>query len=214
MIDDKTYIIDPLTALCKLALLNFMSDGTKLSISHHILHIQEYSYIQGAMRMIHGDNRKDMSNINTPLLKVIKWYILDTDERISFIDDKVASSIKIIAFYAIKGLKKAQSTTYSNDMSMKIILQYFINMLNSALNGTWSEDFIIKNPTEGTILSDTIKKNYDAHTINTIAKMLTDADQSNNLQSNINVLVECIHKLLMNRDIEFANLMKEINTTI
>ena len=63
-------------------------------------------------------------------------------------------------------------------------------------------------------MSDTIKKNYDAHTINTIAKMLTDADQSNNLQSNINVLVECIHKLLMNRDIEFANLMKEINTTI
>ena len=214
MIDDKSYIIDPLTALCKLALLNFMSDGTKLSISHHILHIQEYSYIQGAMRMINGDNRRDMSNINTPLLKVIKWYILDGEERIIFPDDKMANSIKIIASYAVKGLKKAQSSTYVNDISMKIILQYFINMLGSALNNTWSDDLIIKNPIEGSILTETIKKNYDSHTINTIAKMLTDADQTSNLQSNINVLIECIHKLLINRDTEFANLMKEINTSI
>lgn len=214
MIDDKSYIIDPLTTLCKLALLNFMSVGTKLSISHHILHIQEYSYIQGAMRTIHGDNRRDISYINIPLLKVIKWYILDSEHKISFSDDKMEQSIKIITNYAIKGLKKAQSTTYADDISMKIILQYFINMLVSALNNNLTEDSVVKNPTEGTILTDTIKNNYDPHTINTIAKMLTDADQTNNLQSNINILIECIHKLLINRDIEFANLMKEINTNI
>jgi hypothetical protein len=214
MIDDKSYIIDPLTTLCKLALLNFMPEGTRLSISHHILYIQENSYMQGTLRMINRDNRKDIANLHTPLLKAIKWYILDTDEKVVFNDEKVSQSVKIIASYAIKGLKKTQTTTYSSDSCMRIIFQYFVNMLNNALNDTWSEDLIIKNHIDGSILTDTIKKNYDTQTINTIAKMLNGADQPNNVQPNINVLIECIHKLLINRDIEFTNLMKEINTTI
>ena len=212
--DDKNYIIDPLTSLCKLALLYFMTDGTKLRISHHILHIQEYGYMQGAIRLINGDNRRDMSNLNTPLLKVIKWYILDSDERIIFANDKLSDSIRIITSYAIKGLKKAQTITYSNDLSIKIILQYFINILTDTLAGAWNEDSVIKTTTDGSILTDTIKNNFDPQTINSIAKMLVDADQQNISPSNVNVLIECIHKLLINRDTDFSNLMKELNTSI
>ena len=214
MIDDKSYIIDPSTALCKLALLYFMPEGTRISISHHILHIQEYSYMQGAVRRIHGDNRKDMSNLHIPLHKASKWYILDTDERVIFPDDKTTQSFRVSTYYAIKGLRKTQNTTYADDLCMRIILQYFINMLNSALTNTWSDDLIVKNPIDGSILTDTIKKNYDPQTISTVARMLSGADQPTNIQSNVNAMVECIHKLLMNRDTEFANLMKEINTTI
>lgn len=214
MINDKSYIIDPLTTLCKLALLNFMPGGTKLSISHHILYIQEFSYLQGPIRKIYGDSRNDISNINTPLIKVIKWYIADNVELINYPDDETENSMKTIVQYAIKGLRKVQSTTYNDDMSIKIILQYFINMLTTALNGTWSEDLTVKNPIEGTILTDTIKNNYDPTSVNVIARMLLDADKQGNAQSNIIATTEFIHKLLVSRDTDFVNLMKQINTII
>lgn len=212
--DDKTYILDPLTSLCKLALLYFMPDGTKLRISNHILYIQEYNLMQGAIRRINGDNRKDLSNLNTPIIKIAKWYILETDERIAYTDDKLFNSINTIASYAIKGLKKAQNTTYAKDISIRIIIQYFINILTDTCNGFLNEEYIVQSSADGSILTDTIKKNFDAHTFNSIAKMLVDADQPHMSTSNINVLIECIHKLLINRDLEFANLMKELNTSI
>lgn len=214
MINDKSYIIDPLTTLCKLALLNFMPGGTKLSISHHILYIQEFSYFQGPLRKIYGDSRNDISNINTPLLKVVKWYIIDNIELIKYPNDETENSMKIITQYAIKGLKKVQSTTYNDDMSIKIILQYFINMLTTALNGTWVEESSVKNSIDGTILTDTIKNNYDPTSINVIARMLLDADKPGNSQLNITATIKFIHTLLLSRDADFVELMKQINTTI
>ncbi len=214
MNDDKICIIDPLTTLCKLALLYFMPDNTKLSISNHVLHIQEYSYMQGAKRMINGDNRRDISNLNTPLLKVIKWYILDNDEKTIFADSKVGESIRAITFYAIQGLRKSQNITYNSDMSLKIILQYFINILTCALDGKWDETHVAKTQSEGSILTDTIKNNYDSKVMNSIAKMLTDADQSMNSPSDVSIMIDCVHRLLRNRDNQFVNMMKELNTVL
>jgi hypothetical protein len=210
--DDKNYIIDPLTLLCKLALMYFMQDGTKLRISHHILHIQEYCYIQGAIRMINGDTRKDISYLNMPILKAIKWYILENDERIAPQDNSILENIKIITSFSIKGLKKIQALTYGSDTSTKIILQYFINILNDAMDNNWNDDSIVKYNGEGSILTDTIKNNYDSHTLQSVAKMLQDADKQGIAHANTGVLVKCAHELLINRDNDFISLMKEINT--
>lgn len=212
--DDKTYIIDPLTLLCKLALMYFMPDGTKLRISHHILHIQENGYMQGAIRMINGDTRKDISNLNMPILKAIKWYILDDEERIVCADLSVLENIRVITFFAIRGLRKIQTLTYGSDISLKIILQYFINILTDAMNDIWNDNSIVEYFAEGSILTDTIKKNYDPHIIQSIAKMLTDADKPGITQTNIDILIGCAHKLLISRDTEFVFMMKGINTII
>ena len=213
MTDDKSYIIDPLSSLCKLAILHFMPEGTKIGISHHVLYIQEYSYFQWMERMKNGDNRRDISNLNIPILKAIKWYILKNDERVEM-DDEFALNIKLIASYAIKGLYKLQSSTYDKDMTIKINLQYFINLLRDALNETWNEDHIIKNDNDNNILSDKIKKNYESNIVNSIAKMLNDTDKVGNSQDDINALVDCIHKLLINKDNIFVKLMKDFNTTL
>lgn len=215
--DEKNYIIDPLTLLCKLALLSYMPDGTKLRVCNHILHIQETGYMQGAIRMIHGDTRRDISYLNIPLIKAIKWYIIKSEERIIPADDSVFEHMRTIATYAIKGLQKVQNHTYGDDVGIRIIIQYFINLLTNAMNNTWSDDETVKNTSSqsdalGSLIADTIKYNYDANTIQSISKMLTDADQKN--IQNTNALTECIHKILINRDTEFVALMKEIHTSI
>lgn len=214
MTDDKNYIIDPLTSLCKVALLHFMPEKTRLAINHHVLYVQGYSYYQWLERMKNGDSRVDISYLNIPFIKAIKWYILDNTEKAE-IDDELTESIRTIITFTIKGLTKLQNHTYNGDNSIKIILQYFINILRDALNGTWNEENCVKiDSNNNNILSDKIKLNFEAHTINSIANMLNDAEKLENSQEDVNALVDCAHKLLVNRDITFVKMMKEINTTL
>lgn len=213
MADEKNYIIDPLTSLCKVALLHFMPEKTKLAISHHILYVQGYSYYQWIERMKNGDSRIDISYLNTPFIKAIKWYILDGTEKIPM-DEETSESIRTIAKFAIKGLIKMQKFTYGNDLAVKIMLQYFINMLRNALNGVWSDDDYIKSDSQTNVLANRIKNNYDPHIINSISKILNDADEIVDSHDDINALVDCAHRLLINKDNLFAKMMKEINTTL
>lgn len=213
MADDKSYIIDPLTSLCKVALLHFMAEKTRLAISHHVLYIQGYTYYQWMERMKNGDSRIDISNLNIPFVKAIKWYILDNPDKAEM-DEELTESIRTITQFTIKGLTKLQSSTYYNDTAIKIILQYFINMLRDALDGVWNEDNTVKMDNHNSILSDKIKNNFEVHTINSIAKMLSDADKIESSVEDITALIDCAHKLLINRDTVFVKMMKEINTTL
>lgn len=212
MTDDKSYIIDPLTSLCKVSLLYFMPEKTRLAINHHVLSIQEYSSYQWLERMKNGDNRKDISNLNAPFFKAIKWYILESTDRAN-LDEETSLSIRIITQFAIKGLTKMKNNTYNSDISIKLIIQYLINMLTCALQDNWTEDNYIK-PDNNGILSDKIKNNFETHTINSIAKMLNDCNKIEGSNEDINVLIECVHKLLINRDLIFVKMMKDINTNI
>jgi hypothetical protein len=212
MANDKIYIIDPMTSICKVALLYFMPEKTRLAINHHILYIQNYNCYQWIERMKNGDSRIDISNLNMPLLKAIKWYILDGPDRVTM-DKETSDNIKSIVNFTIKGLSKLRDYTYHSDLAIKIILQYFINLLRDALNNNWNEDNIIKMDNNG-YLTDKIKNNFDPHIINSIAKILLDAAKIESSQEDINALVECAHKLLINRDIMFVKMMKDINTTL
>jgi len=212
MADDKSYIIDPLTSLCKVALLHFLPEKTKLAINHHILYIQGYSYYQWIERMINHDSRIDISNLNTPFIKAVKWYILDGSERAQM-DRELVESIRIITKFAIKGLVKLQSNTYSTDIAIKIVLQYLINMLNNALSDNWVDETYVKSDSNN-ILTDKIKNNFEPNAINSIAKMLSDADKIENSADDISALIECAHQLLINRDTVFAKMMKDINTVL
>lgn len=213
MADDKSYIIDPLTSLCKVALLHFMPQKTRLAINHHVLHVQDHSYYQWLERKINRDSRIDISNLNTPFIKAIHWYLVEGAEKAKM-DRTLELSIRTIASFTVKGLIKLQEKTYSDDLSIRIIIQYFINLLTSALNGSWTEDSCSKIDRNHNILSDRIKYNYEEQTVISIAKMLTDADNIKQSQEDVQALTDCVHKLLINRDTQFVKLMQDVNTSL
>lgn len=208
--DDKSYIIDPLTTICKIALLYFMPKRTKIAINNHILQLQEYNYYQWFERKKNGDIRTDIHHLNTPLLKVIKWYIIDNPEKVE-LDEETSRSLRNIVSYAAKGLNKLQKITYHSDGVVEIILQYLINILQDSLNNTFIDSHYVKKDNYNT-LSDKIKNNYESHIINSISQMLTDADTG--APENSQALIECVHQLLYNRDNIFLKMMKEFNTML
>ncbi len=162
--------------------------------------------------MKNRDNRKDISNLNMPIIKAIQWYIVDSEERVELNDENI-DDIRRITQYAIRGLEKLQNDTYHEDLTIKIILQYFINLLRSALNDEYDNVSVIKSELEHdkNILSDKIKNNFDPNILTSIAKNFDDAEASSN---DLNAYIECVHKLLINRDMTFTKMMKEVNTIL
>lgn len=212
MSDDKNCVLDPLTCLCKVALLHFMPDKTRLAISHHVLSIQEHSYYQWLERMKNGDIRLDISNLNSAIIKCLKWYIIESDERME-LDNETTNSVKNIANYAVMGFIKLKTGVYKDDLSVKIILQYFINMINDALDGVWDDDKYIQIEGKGP-LSMRIKSCVDTQIINSISAMLLDSAKMTKDYGNVTAIIDCVHQLLLNRDNEFVKMMKEVNTTL
>jgi hypothetical protein len=209
MTEEKTFIIDPLTSVCKISILYFMPPGTKLSIYRHKLGIQEYHSYQWIERIKNGDCRLDIANLYYPIFKAIKWYLLDNTEKV-FMDEETKKNIQVIFSFAIKGLEKMMNFTYYDDISIRIILQYLINLIKDAIEGIWNEArYII--PENSGILGERVKNNFDAQTINSIAKMLIDCETIDNSPHDVKILVDCIHKLLINREISFSRLLKSIN---
>lgn len=214
--EDKTYIIDPLTAICKLALLNFLPSGTKIGIGHHVLNLQSKTYYQWAERKYHGDTRNNIANLIIPLIKVINWYILDNGERIKM-DDELKESILHISQFAIGGLTKLQKDTYDSDIAIHVILQHFIDLLRDAMNGIFRKENYQKFNNDKNLIADKVKHNFDPYIINSIAKMLDDANKmiaDEYLERDMTALIDCVHKILINRDEDFTRMMKEINTTL
>ena len=72
---NRKQILDPLSTLCKIALLSFYENGSKISISDNIVDIQRSSNKQWIIRSWQGDNKDNISLLYNPIFKAIQWYI-------------------------------------------------------------------------------------------------------------------------------------------
>tara|TARA_Y100000389_G_scaffold9045_1_gene8481 strand:+ start:2160 stop:2783 length:624 start_codon:yes stop_codon:yes gene_type:complete len=72
--DSKQLILEPLSCVLKLTLLQWKPTGTKISVSKNSLHFDEPSLIQGLSRRMTGDSRQDLHNICHPIIKCLEWY--------------------------------------------------------------------------------------------------------------------------------------------
>ena len=74
--DSKQLILEPLSCVLKLSLLQWKPSGTKISVSKNSLQFIEPSLIQGISRRMTGDSRQDLHNICHPIIKCLEWYPL------------------------------------------------------------------------------------------------------------------------------------------
>ena len=71
----KQLLLEPLSCVLKLSLLQYKPIGTKISVSNNSINFHEPSFIQGITRSIGGDSRQDLHNICHPLMKCLEWYL-------------------------------------------------------------------------------------------------------------------------------------------
>lgn len=150
---DNPQILDPLSSLIKLALLNFKNKGTKLSIYNNSIHFQEPSILQGSIRLYTGDNRNNLHNLGKPLQRVTEWY-----------NPNITKCLKLIYKKAVDGLDILIDTYSSINNTSLIIytITYYKDILNNILE---NKDNIYNNNLSSSI--PLIDKNNDVNIENT-----------------------------------------------
>lgn len=71
---ERNLILEPLSCLLKIALIQYKGQGTKISVDSNSLFYQEPTIYQGMMRSFRGDKREDLHNLCKPLLQCLEWY--------------------------------------------------------------------------------------------------------------------------------------------
>jgi hypothetical protein len=201
-------ILEPLTCLMRLSVLEFKPIGTKISLNNNKIKYNEPNVFQGAMRWSNGDNREDLHNIFNPLKKAVLWYSTDDEE------------IKNILEYAIRGLDKLQSS-YNKNSVISHSIQFYINYLKKYLTledlDTDSEDREEQEEEENTI-SKQLRQLWNKREItilNNILLQLEDNRKKNEtgLLEEQNALINTLETILSRKEVKVSNILFE-NTTL
>lgn len=115
-VSPQHYILDPLSTIIKLALLNHKSDGTKLQIHENIILFQEPGMFQGVSRFFTNSSRSDLSYLYNPIQIACTKYLSpeDTDTH---------SKMKELFVNAQKGINKLTDTyKYCNILKQSLYL--------------------------------------------------------------------------------------------
>jgi len=95
----NTQVLDPISSMCKLGLLKFIDDKTKLSISDHVLYLDTPSTLQWVVRRFHRDTQENISDIFMTIYRIINWYLVPdslTKNDASKVDEEIEAIYNLL----------------------------------------------------------------------------------------------------------------------
>jgi len=185
-------IIDPLTCLIRLAMLEFKPINTKISIKNNRITYNDPNILQGALRWTNGDNRADIHNIYNPILKAIQWYEPENED------------IKNIFKYAVKGLEKLKMS-YEENSIISHSIEYYITFIKQNFKSKKT-----KEPETNTIFLQ-FKDLWSDREINIINNMILELSEETEhiIESS---LIDAVEIILNNKEEIVADIILQ-NTT-
>lgn len=198
----KDSILEPLTCLVRLSIIDFKPLGTKISLNNNRIKYNDPNMLQGALRWSNGDNREDLHNLYNPLIKATQWY------------DHEDEQIRNIFKYAVKGLQKLQSS-YNKNTVISHSIQLYIDYLEKYLDGEKLE----KETEEESTISKELKALWNEREItilNNILLQLEDNRKKNTpeLIEEQNTLITTLETILARKEDKVTNILFENTTTL
>jgi len=171
----KTFILDPLSVIVKLAILSNKPVGTKLLIQNNVIYFQEPGPFQSLCRMVYKSNKTDLqyiyNSINIACLHFLSKSFVEKTPR-----------IKNLFLCAQHGLKKLIET-YKSCSIITITLNYYYILLSNHIQQTYNENMFIR---------DNFTNYYTSNIIDLLNKQWTD--------EKIKIVLDIIAFLLKYRD--------------
>ena len=119
----KSYVLDPLTVIIKLAILGNKAPGTKLLICNNTIYFQDPGFMQMIYRMYYNSNKTDLQYLYNPIYiaseKFLSNEIIKNEPRMKHLFES-----------AQKGLKKL-SDTYKNCSILSICFNYYDTIIKN-----------------------------------------------------------------------------------
>lgn len=190
--NDKKIILEPFSCLCRLALLKFKPENTKICIHNNGIYFLESDVFQGIIRTYYGDKREDLHNLYAPIMKCFEWFSKDN------------SNNKYIYELSVEGLKKFLNT-YDKNSIIYHTLTHYITIIEEYLD---DNDNIEKEVGESPII-DNLKKIWLEPEI----KLIHDIFKLIDLNSNSKIYIEILEKLLCDREIQVNEYIKNTSSS-
>lgn len=135
-INVKSYILDPLSVIIKLAILSNKPVGTKLLIQNNVIYFQEPGPFQSICRMIYNTNKTDLQYLFNPLNIACIHFLSKTFSN-------KTPRIKKLFLCAQNGLKKLIET-YKSCSIITLTLNYYYALLTNHIQEVYNENMFIK----------------------------------------------------------------------
>lgn len=119
---NKNDILDPLSVVIKLFIYSFKPVGTKISIGHNKLSIQENTYVQGVWRRLNGDTKNDVNILLCPILYACVHYL---NHRSSKEEEEVFLSIFKMTLDGLVNMKQTYAGT-----PIVYNIEHIVNIIN------------------------------------------------------------------------------------
>ena len=168
-------ILDPLTCLIRLGILEFKPIHTKISINNNKITYCEPHIFQGTVRWSNGDNREDIHNIYNPIIKSLQWYDVENQD------------IKNILIFSIKGLNKLKKT-YEPNSTIAHSLEYYSDYIKKRLK---TKNKLID---ENNSIFIQLKNLWNDRELNIVNNLLLELDENKNNEALIKALEVILEK--------------------
>ena len=120
---DKNELLDPFSTLCKLALLSFHQEGTKISVDNNRIYFQDPGVQQTVTRWYNNYRREDLHQLMNPIKKLEDMYDVFSDPAFHY-----------IIGLAIEGVEKLNSTyTKCNKRTGTSVVLHSLEMYKTLL---------------------------------------------------------------------------------
>jgi hypothetical protein len=135
-VNTKSYLLDPLSIIIKLAILSNKPVGTKILIKNNILYFQEPGMFQSFCRIIYQTNKTDLQYMYNPIQFACQTFLTK-----DFI--KATPRMKNLFVCAQNGIKKLIET-YKTNSIICLTLNYFYVIITNHVEQVYNETIFHK----------------------------------------------------------------------
>ena len=186
-VNTKTYLLDPLSIIIKLAILSNKPVGTKILIKNNILYFQEPGMFQSFCRIIYQTNKTDLQYMYNPIQFACQTFLTK-----DFI--KATPRMKNLFVCAQNGIKKLIET-YKTNSIICLTLNYFYVIITNHVEQVYNETIFHKDGLTSMYNKELVEELNNLWThekIKVILDLITfltnDKSASNNVKSLENIM--------------------------
>jgi hypothetical protein len=132
----KSYVLDPITVIIKLAILGNKPVGTKLFIHQNVLYFQEPGPFQSLCRYVYNTNKTDLQYLYNPIEVACQYFL--SREYV-----QKTPRIKTLFVCAHRGMEKLMET-YKHSPIIRLCIQYYFVIISNHLTQTYNETIFRK----------------------------------------------------------------------
>jgi len=136
VINQRNYLLDPLSVIVKLAILACKPTGTKICIQNNVLSFQDPGIFQGLCRTVFNLNKTDLHYMYNPIQLACVHFL-------SASAVKARPRMRNLFAYAQKGLERLMDT-YRNNSTIRHSLNYYYAIIANYVDAKYNQTLFRK----------------------------------------------------------------------